>query len=255
MSAEDRFKDLLELMRKEFVYLPKVPNIIASLNTLVQYTMLKGRILNNIYPAIEKVHPQFDRVKYEEAAKNAYFSKLDFLFDVDNNEFSIDSVMEYSTILNSRANYIHDQYNANKEELSGNLGFIVDMLETAYTTARFLHTYAFSLFGYQVYIDKDLDVSKTHKEYDEFISAGFHIINYMFKANYMYKEGEFLYGRELADDYIKDMYTDNSDEGKVLIKEALSFCFEKGYISEEIHSNILDIFQNADSGEKNVVFN
>ena len=204
MSAEDRFKDLVELMRKEFSYLPKVPNIIASLNTLVQYTVLKGRIHNVIYPAVEKIHPKFDRVKYEEAAKNAYFGKLELLFDVDDNEFSIDSIMDYISILNSRANYIHEQYQANEEELNGNLGFAIDMLETTYTTARFLHTYAFSLFGYQVYIDKGLDASKTYKEYDEFISAGFHIINYMFKANYMYKEGEFLYGRELANEYIKD---------------------------------------------------
>ena len=77
----------------------------------------------------------------------------------------------------------------------------------------------------------------------------------MFKANYMYKEGEFLYGKELADDYIKDMYIDNCDEGRVLDKEVLSFCFENGYISEEIHDNILDIFQNVDSQIGNVTFN
>lgn len=254
MSSEDKFKELVEQMRKEFIYLPEVPNIISSLNTLVQYTMLKGRILNDIYPAIEKVHPKFNRVEYEEAAKDVYFDKLDPLFDVEDNEYSIDSIMEYASILNSRANYIYDQYQANEEELSGNLGFIVDMLETTYTTVRFLHTYAFSLLGYQVYMDKGLDASKIHNEYDEFILVGFHIINYMFKANYMYNEDELLYGKELADDYIKDMYNDD-DNDKMLIKEVLSFCFEKNYISEKIHNDILDIFQKIDNSTEDVVYN
>lgn len=255
MSSEDRFKELVEHMRKEFIYLPEVPNIIASLNTLVQYTMLKGRLVNDIYPAIEKVHPKFDRVEYEQAAKDAYFSKLDPLFDVEDNEFSIDSIMEYASILNGRANYIHDEYQANEEELSGNLGFIVDMLETTYTTARFLHTYAFNLFAYQVYIDKGLDASKIYKEYDEFVLRGFHIINYMFKANYMYDESELLYGKELADDYIKDMYSDQSDDDKMFVKEVLSFCLEKNYISEKIHNDILDVFQSIDNSNEEVVYN
>lgn len=68
-------------------------------------------------------------------------------------------------------------------------------------------------------------------------------------------KGEYVVSLYVDKDSRKNGVADNSDEGKVLIKEALSFCFEKGYISEEIHSNILDILQNADSGEENVVFN
>ena len=45
------------------------------------YTIHKADLINIIYPAMEELNPKFDKDKYAEAAKNAYFSKLKLMFN------------------------------------------------------------------------------------------------------------------------------------------------------------------------------
>lgn len=256
MSSNDKFVKLEKEMKKCFTYIPVLPNIMVVLQGHAIYTINKADLVNIIYPAIKELNPKFDEVKYAEAAKNAYFSKLDLIFNIENDYEKVADVFYdcYNTI-NDRLNYVHSQFDANEDELSKDLAFMVDFMELTYTAARYLHTYIYSVFEYQVYIDKEVDINKNHTELDEFVSFGFHIMNYMFKRTFLYEKDEILYGKELADDYIKDMYTDQTNDGKLLVKEVLSFCLEKGYIPEEIHNDILDIFQSIDNSNEEVVYN
>ena len=256
MLDNDRFEKLLDEMRDYFTYLPMAPNIVIMLQSFSQYTTHKADLANTVYPAMEKLNPNFDRSKYVEVTNEAYFNKIDILFNTEKNyEDSLEGIRKYYNTINSRVNYLHGLLNANKEELTKDLSFIVDLMELTYSAARYLHTYTFTLFEYQVYIDKEIDHTKHHEELDDFVGCGVHVINYAFKRTYMYTKGEILYGKELADNYIKDMYSSMSNEEKLIFKEALSFCLEKNYISEEIHSDILDVFQSIDSSNEKVVYN
>lgn len=256
MIENDKFIKLVKDMKNHFTYIPNVPNIIVILHGYLTYTIHKANLNNVTYQAIKELNPKFDKDKYAEAAKDAYFNKLDLIFNTEDDYENItDEIGEYYNIINSRVNYAYNRFNANKDELSKNLSFMVDLMELTYTAARYMHTYVYSVFEYQVYIDKDLDTNKPHSELDDFISCGFHIINYMFKRTYMYEEGEILYGKELADDYIEDMYNKSTDEEKVIFKEVLSFCYEKNYIPQEFHSDILDIFQKVDNSNEEIVYN
>ena len=51
------------------------------------------------------------------------------------------------------------------------------------------------------------------------------------------------------------MYNKSTDEEKVIFKEVLSFCYEKNYIPQEFHSDILDIFQKVDNSNEEIVYN
>lgn len=256
MLENDKFTKLVKDMKEYFTYIPTVPNIAIILHGYSIYTLHKAKLSNTIYPAITEINPNFDEYKYAEAAKEAYFSKLELMFNMETDyEKTTDELGECYNIINSRVNYAFDQLDANKDELSKDLSFMIDLMELTYSAARYLHTYIYSVFEYQVYIDKELDTNKPHDELDDFISCGFHIMNYMFKRTYMYEKGEILYGRELADDYIEDMYNKSTDEEKVIFKEVLSFCYEKNYIPQEFHNDILDIFQKSDDSNEEIVYN
>nr|DAJ49205.1 MAG TPA: hypothetical protein [Caudoviricetes sp.] len=255
MSNNDKLAKLEKEMKKCFTYIPPVPNIMVILQGHSIYTIHKADLINIIYPAMEELNPKFDKDKYAEAAKDAYFSKLELMFNEEgDHEDMTDAIYDCYNIVNDRLNYIHSQFDANEDELSKDLAFMVDFMELTYTASRYVHTYIYSIFECQVYIDKELDVAKNHSELDEFVSLGFHIINYMFKRTFMYEKGEILYGKELADEYVKDMYNDVNND-KMLMKEVLSFCLEKSYISEEIHNDILDVFQSIDNSNEEVVYN
>lgn len=256
MNSNDKFVKLVKTMQDYFTYMPTVPNIIVVLHGYSTYTIHKANLINTIYPVMKELNPNFDEYKYAEDAKNAYFNKLDLVFNMEEDyENTTDAIGDYYNTVNGRLNYVRDQFDANEEELSKDLSFMFDLMELTYTASRYLHTYIYSVFEYQVYIDKELDANKHHDELDDFVSCGLHIINYMFKRTYMYEKGEILYGRELADEYIEDMYDKSSDKEKVIFKEALSFCFEKSYIPEEFHNDILDIFQKVDNSKEEIIYN
>lgn len=253
---DDRFKKLVKDMKEYFTYIPTVPNIAIILHGYSIYTLHKAKLNNTIYPAMKELNPNFDEYKYAEAAKEAYFSKLELMFNMETDyEKTTDELGEYYNIINSRVNYTYNQFEANEDELSKDLSFVIDLMELTYSAARYLHTYIYSVFEYQVYMDKELDTNKPHDELGDFISCGFHIMNYMFKRTYMYEKGEILYGKELADDYIEDMYNKSTDKEKVVFKEVLSFCFEKNYIPEEFHNDILDMFQKVDNSKEEIIYN
>lgn len=256
MLDSDKFEKLLDEMKDYFTYLPMAPNIVIVLQSFSQYTTHKADLVNTIYPVMKELNPDFDKSKYEEVTNSAYFDKIDILFNEERNfEDLLDGMRKYYNTINSRVNYLHSLLDANKEELTKDLSFIVDLMELTYSAARYLHTYAFSLFEYQVYIDKELDYTRHYEELEDFVGYGVYVINYMFKRTFMYTKGEILYGKELADEYIKDMYTGMNNEKKMIFKEVLSFCFEKNYIPEEIHNDILDIFQSIDNSSEEVVYN
>ena len=174
MSNNDKLAKLAKEMRKYFTYIPPVPNIMVILQGHSMYTMHKSDLVNIIYPVIKELNPKFDEYKYAEAAKTAYFSKLELMFNEDGNHEDMTDIFYdcYNTV-NDRLNYVHSQFDANEDELSKDLAFMVDFMELTYTAARYLHTYTYTIFEYQVYLDKGLDTTKNHSELDEFVSLDF----------------------------------------------------------------------------------
>ena len=129
MLENDKFTKLVKDMQDSFTYIPTVPNIIVILHGYSVYMLHKSNLYNTIYPAMTEINPNFDEYKYAEAAKEAYFSKLELMFNMENDyEKVTDELGECYNIINSRVNYAFDQLDANKDELSKDLSFMVDLM-------------------------------------------------------------------------------------------------------------------------------
>ena len=258
MNENDHFKKVLDSVREYFTYIPtNAPNIVGVLRCLMIATYIKRDLIIDIYPSLEELDSSFDKNKYEEAYKEFHFKRLDLTYPKpeDFNKM-LDGYQNYFNIIGTRQETLANYFNERMEECKKDYAFMLDYLDVSYNSLRVIRTYLFNLVSFQIMIDKGYDTDKFYEDMQLNTDCIMPIIEYMFKRVFKLENTDkIFYDRELADNFIRDFYIGINEDTRIKMKELLSFSLENNYINEEIHNDIMDIFQNTDSEVGNTVFN
>lgn len=258
MIKSDRFKELLDGIKEDFTYLPvNAPNIVNVLRCIKIATYIKRDLVVDIFPTLEGLDSSFNKDNYEEAYKEFHFKRLDLTYNKPEDfDKMLDGYYSYFTIIGRRQESLANYFDNNMEKCKKDYGFMLDYLDVSYNSLRVIRTYLFNLVSYQIMLDKGYEINKFYEDMQLNTDCVMPIIEYMFKRTFkLYHTDEILYDRELTDNFIRDYYTGENENTRVKMKEFLSFSLENNYINEEIHNDIMDIFQNVDSEVGNTVFN
>ena len=258
MNEIDHFKKVLDTIKEDFTYLPvNSPNIVGVLRCIKIATYIRRDLVTDIYPTLEELDSSFNKDKYEEAYKEFHFKRLELTYDKHEDfDKMLHGYQDYFNIIGSRQESLSNYFDNNTEECKKDYAFMLDYLDVSYNSLRVIRTYLFNLVAYQIMLDKGYDINVFHDDMQLNTDCVMPIIEYMFKRTFkLYRTDEILYDRELTDNFIRDFYAKETEEVRLKMKELLSFSLKKNYINEEIHNDIMDIFQNADSEVGNTVFN
>ena len=258
MNENDHFKKTMDEIKKDFTYLPvNSPNILGVLRCLKIATYIKRDLIIDIFPTLEELDSSFSRDKYEDAYKEFHFKRLELTYPKPEDfDKMLDGYQDYFNIIGRRQESLANHFDNNMEECKKNYAFMLDFLDVSYNSLRVIRTYLFNLLSYQIMLDKGYETDKFYEDMQVNTDCIMPIIEYMFKRTFkLYKKDEILYDRDLTDNYMRDFYTGISEDVRIKMKELLSFSLEYDYINEEIHNDIMDIFQNVDSEVESAVFN